>query len=222
MLHTEAAPTAAPTLPPELQSPRAKLVYLYLTTNGHATVSEITEQKSFYDERRGGDTSVPVFREVFVAETTEEAGPPSDAVSRVIQDALRSDGRLSYDALLRRLGSPRVVQTEPVANQYVRGQTDTLRTLVYTGLEALVYDVTDDSKSFLVRLSVSSTQYTSPEGVRVGLSEERVLDQIGPPTRRNASRGEWIYQESDTTPTSMVVRIRDDRVVQIDWEFYFT
>jgi hypothetical protein len=155
-------------------------------------------------------------------ETTEEAGPPSDAVSRVIQDALRSDGRLSYDALLRRLGSPRVVQTEPVANQYVRGQTDTLRTLVYTGLEALVYDVTDDSKSFLVRLSVSSTQYTSPEGVRVGLSEERVLDQIGPPTRRNASRGEWIYQESNTTPTSMVVRIRDDRVVQIDWEFYFT
>ena len=42
-------------------------------TNPHATVSEITEQKSFYDERRGGDTSVPVFREVFVAETTEAA-----------------------------------------------------------------------------------------------------------------------------------------------------
>lgn len=155
-------------------------------------------------------------------ETTEETGPPSDVVSRVIQDALRSDGRLSYNALLRRLGPPRAVQTEPVANQYVQGQTDTLRTLVYTGLEALVYDVTNDTKSFLVRLSVSSTQYTSPEGVRVGLNEERVLDQIGPPTRRNSSSGEWIYQESNPTPTSMVVRIRDDRVVQIDWEFYFT
>ena len=33
--------TAAPALPPELQSPRAKLVYLYLTTNGDATVSEM-------------------------------------------------------------------------------------------------------------------------------------------------------------------------------------
>jgi predicted transcriptional regulator len=41
MLETETARTAAPTLPPELQSPRAKLVYLYLTTNGHATVSEM-------------------------------------------------------------------------------------------------------------------------------------------------------------------------------------
>jgi DNA-binding IclR family transcriptional regulator len=41
MLHTEAAPTAAPTLPPELQSPRAKLVYLYLTTNEQATVGEM-------------------------------------------------------------------------------------------------------------------------------------------------------------------------------------
>ncbi|WP_049908944.1 TrmB family transcriptional regulator [Halorubrum saccharovorum] len=41
MLETQTARTAAPALPPELQSPRAKLVYLYLTTNGHATVSEM-------------------------------------------------------------------------------------------------------------------------------------------------------------------------------------
>jgi DNA-binding MarR family transcriptional regulator len=43
MLETETARTAAPALPPELQSPRAKLVYLYLTTNGDATVSEMGE-----------------------------------------------------------------------------------------------------------------------------------------------------------------------------------
>ena len=44
MLETETAPaTATPALPPELQSPRAKLVYLYLTTNGSATVSEMCE-----------------------------------------------------------------------------------------------------------------------------------------------------------------------------------
>lgn len=41
MLETETAYSAAPALPPELQSPRAKLVYLYLTTNGHATVAEM-------------------------------------------------------------------------------------------------------------------------------------------------------------------------------------
>ena len=44
MLETETAPaTATPALPPELQSPRAKLVYLYLTTNGSATVSEMCD-----------------------------------------------------------------------------------------------------------------------------------------------------------------------------------
>lgn len=44
--------------------------------NPHATVSEIREHKRRYDEIRddlGRDTGVPVFREAFVAPTTEEA-----------------------------------------------------------------------------------------------------------------------------------------------------
>jgi len=40
MMKTEPA-RAAPALPTDLQSPRAKLVYLYLTTNGDATVAEM-------------------------------------------------------------------------------------------------------------------------------------------------------------------------------------
>ncbi len=153
---------------------------------------------------------------------TEDMGPPTDVVSRLIQEALESDGSFSYEALVNRLGTPESVETESVANQYVQGQVDTLRTLVYTGIEALVYDVTNDTKSFLVRLSIFSTQYTTPEGIRVGLGEDRVVDELGPPTRRNASQGKMIYQESTPTPTSMVVRVQDGRVVQIDWEFYFT
>ena len=155
-------------------------------------------------------------------EPTRETGPPADAVGRVIQEALRTDGNLSYDGLLRRLGPPRTTEAEPVPNRYVRGQVDTLYTLAYTGLEALVYDVTDDTTSFLVRLSLSSTQYATPEGVHVGLREEQVLDEIGAPTRRNASEGELVYQESGPMPTSMVVRVRDGRVVQIDWTFSFS
>jgi hypothetical protein len=142
-------------------------------------------------------------------------------VAQLIRSALRSDGSLSYNVLVQRLGPPNRIQTEPVKNQYVRGQVDTLRTLVYTGLEALVYDVTNDSKTFLVRLSLSSTQYTTPEGLHVGLPEEHVIDELGPPTRRDEARGELIYQESEPTPTSMVVQVRDGRVVRINWEFYF-
>lgn len=174
--------------------------------------------------RTGSEDTEPASVEVEVAdrpEPTEEMGPPADAVTQLIQEALRTDGNLSYDVLLQRLGPPRTTETETVPNQYVRGQVDTLYTLGYTGLEALVYDVTDDTTSFLVRLSLFSTQYTTPEGVQVGLSEEQVLDEIGAPTRRNASEGELIYQESGSMPTSMVVRLRGGRVVQIDWEFSF-
>lgn len=41
MIETETGRESAMTLPPELQSPRAKLVYLYLRTNERATVGEM-------------------------------------------------------------------------------------------------------------------------------------------------------------------------------------
>jgi len=44
--------------------------------NPHATMGEIATQKTRYDEirrERGEDTAVPLFREAFVAETTDEA-----------------------------------------------------------------------------------------------------------------------------------------------------
>lgn len=43
MIESESAHATVPALPPELQSPRAKLVYLYLTTNGSATVSQMCD-----------------------------------------------------------------------------------------------------------------------------------------------------------------------------------
>lgn len=155
-----------------------------------------------------------------VTEPTTDAGPSSENVSRLIEDALELKGNISYDQLLERLGSPKEVETETVSNQYVENQVDTVRTLEYTGLRALVYDVTGEKKTFLIRLSISSTQYATPEGIHVGASENRVIEELGPPTRRHQSRGELVYQETGTTPTSMVVRVRNERVVQIGWEFY--
>lgn len=157
-----------------------------------------------------------------IGDPTKEAGPPVDAVSQLIRTALQTDGSLTRETLVQRLGTPRQVKITPVANQYVEGQVDTLRTLVYTGMRALVYDVTNESKTFLVRLSLSSTQYATPGGLRVGLNKEHALDQLGPPTRRKSEKGTLIYEERGPTPTSMVVQVRGDRIVRIDWEFYLT
>jgi hypothetical protein len=150
------------------------------------------------------------------------AGPPSDIVSQLIQRALRVEGSVSHGDLVQRLGSPQRVETRPVPNQYVQGQIDTVRTLVYPGVEALVYDVTGETKSFLVRLSLLSPRYATPEGLRVGIVEGEVLEKIGPPMRRDRASGELIYQETETPATSLVVRVQNNRVVRIDWEFSFT
>lgn len=184
---------------------------------GACSSAETTQPES-------GPSSAPVVDEPVVEDTEADrrpVGPPADVVSQLIQKALQTGGSVSYRTLVQRLGVPQRVETEPIANQYVRGQIDTLRTLVYPGMEALVYDVTSEAKTFLVRLSLSGDQYATPEGLRVGLTEERVIDKLGPPTRRNSATGELIYQETEATPTSMVVRLQEGRVVQIDWEFYF-
>jgi len=123
--------------------------------------------------------------------------------------------------LLRELGTPQRVETETVPNQYVRGQIDTLRTLVYSGIRATMYDVANESKTFLVRLTLSTARYTTPEGLRVGLSKQRVIDLLGPPTRTSSSEGHLVYQETTSTPTSMLVQLQDNRVARIDWEFSF-
>lgn len=150
------------------------------------------------------------------------AGPPVDVVAQLIQDALQSDGSVSYTDLVRRLGPPLRVQSEAIANAYQPDQTDTLRTLTYSGVEALVYDVSAESKTFLIRFSLLTDRYATPEGLRVGDAQSRVLRLLGSPTTRNRDDGELIYQESDSTPTAMVIQVRDRRVARIDWEFYFS
>jgi len=149
-------------------------------------------------------------------------GPAPAAVSAVIDTALRSGGDLGTGDLIDRLGPPQRTDTRSVPNQYVENQIDTVRTLVYRGLEAQVYDVTGQSKAFLVRLVLRSAQYATPEGLRVGASEQAVLDAMGDPTRRDAEQEELIYQDDDPTGTVMVVRLKGGHVSRIAWEFPFT
>jgi len=148
--------------------------------------------------------------------------PPPDAVTQLIQDALRSDGSVSYRELIDRLGTPRSVSVEPVANTYDPKVVDTLRTMAWAGVEALVYDVASEPRSFLIRFSVLSAQYQTPEGLRVGDSHSRVVDLIGKPTERNNGSNEWVYQESDATPTAMILFLKRGTIQRIDWEFYFS
>lgn len=173
----------------------------------------------------GGDASTPPPSppsHAPVVSPVAPASPRADVVTRLIEHALQSDGSVSYGQLVERLGAPRRVESRPIANAYHPRQIDTLRTLHYRGVEALVYDVSTGPKSFLIRFSLLTDRYVTPEGLRVGDPRARVLDRIGPPTERNPQAGEWIYQESDATPTAMIVTIDGQRIARIDWEFYFS
>jgi hypothetical protein len=151
-----------------------------------------------------------------------DAPPPRDVVAQIIREALRTDGSVSYDELVRRLGPPLRTRATPTANAYQPDQTDTLRTLVYRGLEALVYDVSASRKTFLIRFSLLTDRYATPEGLRVGDPSRRAIDLLGAPTRRNPAGDEWIYSESDAMPTAMVVTVQDQTITRIEWEFYFS
>ena len=153
---------------------------------------------------------------------TSAEAPAQDVVAQIIRKALRTDGSVSHGELLRELGAPQRVETEARANAYQPEQTDTLRTLVYPGLRALVYDVSGSPKTFLIRLSLLTKRYATPEGLRVGDTGERVLRVLGPPTRRNSGTDEWIYSESDSMPTAMILTLRNRTITRIDWEFYFS
>lgn len=152
----------------------------------------------------------------------DRTGPPAEAVSTLIRDALQSDGSLSYRVLLGRLGTPQRVETEAVANDYVANQVDTLRTLIYNDVEALIYDVSHRPKSFLVRLTLVGERYATPEGLSVGLSEQEVLDKLGIPTRREAGGKALVYEETDPTPIAMIIQLEGGQVDRITWEFPFT
>jgi hypothetical protein len=153
---------------------------------------------------------------------TDIPAPRTPAVSQLIRDALRTDGSISRPALIRRLGPPEQTSIEPIQNQYGAGTTDTIRTLAYPGLRAMLYEATQSTRNFLIRLVLTSGRYTSPEGLRVGMRSAQVVATIGPPTERDRQTGELVYAEHNSMPTALVLTMRHGRVTEIAWEFYFS
>lgn len=148
--------------------------------------------------------------------------PPAPAVARLITDALRTDGRIDRTALLRRLGPPLRTTVEPVSNLYRTHQTDSVRTITYPGLQAILYETRRPARIFLIRLVLTDSRYASPEGLRVGMLPRQVVAAIGPPTERDRAADELIYAEHNSMPTALILTLHQGRVAAIAWEFYFS
>lgn len=140
----------------------------------------------------------PVMREMpgeaeELEEPVEPEVIPSDAaVSMLLDAALAGADTLSYADMIDHLGPPTATERRGVANAFDPAQTDSVYTLTYPSMEALLYEVVADSRSFLVRLRLSDPTYSTPHGFTVGTTTRTEIEtEWGDPERtENAT---WIY-----------------------------
>jgi hypothetical protein len=124
---------------------------------------------------------------------------------------------------LRGLPEPRAVRAEPTENRHVEGQTDTVRTYVYRGLEVEAYEVSG-GRTFVQRVEATSPAYETESGLAVGRTRGAVESVLGVPVEED---GPVAVYETDEGPTPTTVEVRyetdaagAERAVRITWRPY--
>ena len=130
-------------------------------------------------------------------------------VNGFLQEVLTGEQAYAYDDLVTLLGRPVRVKAMPAAG------TDTVRTLVYYGLEVGLHE--GASASRLVHLALTGARYTAPEGIRVGYAESQVLSTLGLPTRREPAQ--LIYEKQSPQRGVLVVFLERRAVSRMEWRF---
>lgn len=125
-------------------------------------------------------------------------------------------------AFLAGLRPPRSVRAEPVENEHVEGQVDTVRTRVYDGLSIAAYEVTG-GPTFIQSVTVRGG-YGTRSGVSPGQTRDALEAVLGPPVHEGG--GAVIYETgSEPTPTTVEVVYESDaagvlRASEITWRPY--
>lgn len=127
------------------------------------------------------------------------------------------------EALLRRLPAPVRVEAEPFENRHVPGQIDTLRTLVFEGLDIHFYDVADGGGRRLAQaVSVTGEGYRTAGGIGVGSTKAEVHEILGEPLYVEGHDFIYVAPESrdEVAPTQLIIRFEGERVVSLLWSLY--
>ena len=124
---------------------------------------------------------------------------------------------------LQGLPEPQAVRAEPTANRYVEGQTDTVRTLAYDGVEIEAYEVAG-GRMFVQRVAVTSPAYETSSGLAVGRTRSAIESVLGVPMREDGAVA--VYETGEgPTPTTVEVRYETgadgpERAARITWRPY--
>ena len=130
-------------------------------------------------------------------------------------------------AFLQSLAPPRSERAEPVENEFIAGQIDTVRTRVYDGLRVEAYEVTDGPQ-FVQSVTVTDGGYGTSDGVAVGETRAALEAVLGPPaTGPDVGRGGAVVYQTGAGPAPTTVEVvyepdagGVERASEITWRPY--
>ena len=149
------------------------------------------------------------------SQTTAPQQATTADVNAFVQDALETVPTFGYDDLIARLGPPVRVKAEPMAGANAASRQDTLRTMIYYGLEVAFHEGAAPSR--LAHVALTDTRHTSPDGLRVGYAESEVLGALGLPTRREPTL--LVYEKETPQPCTLIVFLEHRIISRIEWRF---
>jgi len=120
--------------------------------------------------------------------------------------------------LLDRLPPPQRVTVHTVPNLHDPATLDRVVTRHYPGLDLSIYEASAVGKELPLRLRVTSPRYRTAEGLRVGSSVDEVRAALGPPD--DAAGSELLYLSDEPTPDVLRVKVQEQRVAELNWDFY--
>lgn len=143
---------------------------------------------------------------------------PGVSLDSLIAATLDMPPDVERPLVLERLAPPLHQRVIPYPNRHIPGQIDIIRVLYYDGLELAVYDVSHSGKAFIIYLKVTSPDYETQEGLRVGKTRAEVETVLGmPDVTENSSS---IYNLSDAGD-QLIVAFKENLVTGLEWQFYW-
>lgn len=152
----------------------------------------------------GGSSGTPVPQQATTAD-----------VNAFLEDALATVPTLGYEDLVELLGPPVRVKAEPMGPANAASQQDTLRTMIYYGLEVMFHEGATSPR--LAMVALTGARHTSPEGLRVGYAESEVLSALGLPTRREPTL--LVYEKETPQPCTLMVFLEYQAISRMEWRF---
>ena len=150
---------------------------------------------------------------------SSQVAPPQQAtaaeVKAFLEDALETTPTLGYDDLVERLGPPVRVRAAPMDEANATSPQDTLRTMIYYGLEVALHESAAPSR--LAHVAFPDTRFTSPEGLRVGYAESEVFSILGRPARREPTL--LVYEKETPQPCLLMVFLEHRAISRMEWQF---